>query len=96
ERIRKDIKTGGPEDPITVFDIFSTWLRDSVMISISGEEEKIVNTDMLEKLSEYSKKKDVSELLDKFAALEQTMKRISENNANVEISLENLLLKLSR
>ncbi len=96
ERIRKDIKSGGPEELKTVFDIFSTWLRDSVMISISGEEEKIVNTDMLEKLSEYSKKKDVSELLDKFAALEQTMKRISENNANVEISLENLLLKLSR
>ena len=96
ERIQKDVKGGGPEELKTVFDIFSTWLRDSVILSTSGEKEKIVNADMLERLSEYSEKKDVSELLDKFAALEQTMKRISENNANVEVSLENLLLKLSR
>lgn len=95
ERIRKDVKGGGPEDLKTVFDIFSVWLRDSVILRTSGDEEKIVNADMLERLREYSGKRDVLELLAKFAALEETMTRISDNNANVEVSFENLLLKLS-
>ena len=96
ERIQKDIKNGGPEELKTVFDIFSTWLRDSVIMKTSGEKEEIVNNDLIEQLSEYSGKREVSELLGKFAALEETMTRISENNANVEVSLENLLLRLSR
>ena len=95
ERIQKDIKAGGPQELETVFDIFSAWLRDSVVLKTSGKKEEIVNTDLLEQLSEYSKKRDVPELLAKFAALEETMARISENNANVEVSLENLLLRLS-
>ena len=96
ERIQKDVKGGGPEELKTVFDILSTWLRDSVILKTSGEKEEIVNTDLLEQLSEYSRERDVSELLGKFAALEETMARISENNANVEVSLENLLLRLSQ
>ncbi len=95
ERIQKDVKGGGPEELKTVFDILSTWLRDSVILKTSGEKGEIVNTDLLEQLSEYSGKRDVSELLGKFTALEETMARISENNANVEVSLENLLLRLS-
>ena len=96
ERIQKNIKNGGPEELKTVFDIFSTWLRDSVIMKTSGKKDEIVNTDLLEQLSRYSEKRDVSELLGKFAALEETMTRISENNANVEVSLENLFLRLSR
>lgn len=96
EKIRKDVKGGGPEELKTVFDILSTWLRDSVILKTSGKKEEIVNTDLIDQLSEYSKKRDVSELLGKFTALEETMARISENNANVEVSLENLLLRLSR
>jgi len=96
EKIQKDIKGGGPEELKTVFDILSTWLRDSVILKTSGKKEEIVNTDLIEQLSEYSEKKSVPELLGKFAALEETMARISENNANVEVSLENLLLRLSR
>lgn len=96
ERIQKDIKNGGPEELKTVFDIFSTWLRDSVILKTSGKKEEIVNNDLIEQLSEYSEKREVSELLGKFAALEETMTRISENNANVEVSLENLLLRLSQ
>ncbi len=96
ERIQKDVKGGGPEELKTVFDILSTWLRDSVILKTSREKEEIVNTDLLEQLSKYSGKRDVSELLDKFTALEETMARISENNANVEVSLENLLLRFSK
>ncbi len=96
EKIQKNIKGKGPEELKTVFDILSTWLRDSVVIKTSGKKEEIVNTDLLEQLSEYSKKRDMPELLGKFAALEKTMARISENNVNVEVSLENLLLRLSR
>ncbi len=96
EKIQKDIKGKGPEELKTVFDILSTWLRDSVVMKTSGKKEEIVNTDLLEQLSEYSEKRDMSELLGKFAALEETMARISENNVNVEVSLENLLLRLSQ
>jgi len=96
ERIQKDVKGGGPQELETVFDILSTWLRDSVILKTSGKKEEIVNADLIEQLSVYSEKRDVPELLGKFSALEETMVRISENNANVEVSLENLLLKLSR
>lgn len=95
ERIQKEIKGGGPDELKTVFDIFSVWLRDSVVLKTSGEKDEIVNADLLERLSEYSGKRNVSELLGKFSALEEAMTRISENNANVEVSLENLLLRLS-
>ncbi|MXW21886.1 MAG: DNA polymerase III subunit delta' [Candidatus Dadabacteria bacterium] len=95
ERIQKDIKSGGPEELKTVFDILSTWLRDSVILKTCGKKEEIVNTDLIEQLNEYSEKRNVPELLVKFTALEETMARISENNANVEISLENLLLRLA-
>ncbi|MXW43248.1 MAG: hypothetical protein F4Z56_00695, partial [Candidatus Dadabacteria bacterium] len=96
ERMQKEIKSGGTEELKTVFDILSTWLRDSVILKTSGKKEGIVNTDLIKQLSEYSEKRDVSELLGKFAALEETMARISENNANVELSLENLFVRLSR
>ena len=96
EKIQKDIKGKGPEELKTVFDILSTWLRDSVVMKTSGKKEEIVNTDLLEQLSKYSEKRDMSELLGKFAALEETMARISKNNVNVEVSLENLLLRLSQ
>ena len=96
EKIQKDIKGKGPEELKTVFDILSTWLRDSVVMKTSGKKEEIVNTDLIEQLSEYSEERDVSELLGKFTALEETMARISENNVNVEVSLENLLLRLSQ
>ncbi len=94
EKIHKDIK-GEPQKLKTVFDILSTWLRDSVVLKTSGEKEKIVNTDLIDQLTEYSEKSDMPKLLDRFAALEETMARISENNANVEVCLENLLLKLA-
>ena len=95
EKIQKDIKGRGPEELKTVFDILSTWLRDSVILKTSGKKEEIVNTDLIDQLSEYSEKRDMHELLGKFAALEETMTRISENNVNVEVSLEKLLLRLA-
>ena len=96
ERIKNDVKEGGPEELKLIFDILSTWLRDSVVFKISEERKEIVNTDLLEQLSEYSEKKDLSELMGKFAVLEQTISRILNNNANLDVSFENLLLKLSR
>jgi len=96
EKMQKNIKNGGPQELKMVFEILSTWLRDSVILKTSGEKEEIVNADLFEQLHEYSERRNLPELLDKFTALEQTMTRISENNANVEVSLENLLLRLSR
>ncbi len=96
EKLRNEIKQGGAEELNIVFDVFSSWLRDSIVLNISGNQDKIVNIDLLDRLSRYSEQRNVQELIGKFAALEQTMTRIARNNANVEISLENLLLRLSK
>lgn len=96
ERIRKEIKGGGPGELGTVFDVLSSWIRDSIVLKTSGDREKMTNADMFEQIGEYAEKRDVGELLEKFRALEETMERISGNNANVEVSLENLLLRFSR
>ncbi len=96
ENLRNEIKQGGQEELNIIFDIFSSWLRDSVVLKVSGNQENIVNIDLLDHLNKYSERRNVEELVGKFATLEQTMTRIAKNNANVEISLENLLLRLSR
>lgn len=96
QRIQKEIKGKGPQELRTVFDVFSSWIRDSVVLKTSGDVEKTVNADVSDQIGEYAKKRDIEELLGKFEALEEAMARISENNVNVEVSLENLLLRLSR
>lgn len=96
KRILEEVKKVGPLELGTVFDVFSSWIRDSVVLKTSGDREKTVNADMLDQIGEYADRRNMEELLGKFGALEETMSRISENNANVEVSLENLLLRLSR
>lgn len=96
EKMRKEIKGGGPGELGTVFDVLSSWIRDAIVLKTSGDGEKITNADMSERIGEYAEKRDIGELLGKFRALEETMERISSNNANVEVSLENLLLRFSR
>lgn len=96
EKMRKEIKGGGPGELGTVFDVLSSWIRDAIVLKTSGDGEKITNADMSGQIGEYAEKRDVGELLEKFRALEETMERISSNNANVEVSLENLLLRFSR
>ena len=96
EKMRKEIKEGGPGELGTVFDVLSSWVRDAIVLKTSGDGEKITNVDMSGRIGEYAEKRDIGELLEKFRALEETMERISSNNANVEVSLENLLLRFSR
>lgn len=96
EKMRKEIKGGGPGELGTVFDVLSSWVRDAIVLKTSGDGEKITNVDMSGRIGEYAEKRDIGELLEKFRALEETMERISSNNANVEVSLENLLLRFSR
>lgn len=96
EKMRKEIKGGGPGELGTVFDVLSSWVRDAIVLKTSGDGEKITNVDMSGRIGEYAEKRDIGELLGKFRALEETMERISSNNANVEVSLENLLLRFSR
>ena len=96
EKMRKEIKGGGPGELGTVFDVLSSWIRDAIVLKTSGDGEKITNADMSERIGEYAEKRDIGELLGKFRALEETMERISSNNANVEVSLENLLLRFSQ
>ena len=96
EKMRKEIKGGGPGELGTVFDVLSSWIRDSIVLKTCGDGGKITNADMSERIGEYAEKREIGELLGKFRALEETMERISSNNANVEVSLENLLLRFSR
>ena len=96
EKMRKEIKRGGPGELGTVFDVLSSWIRDSIVLKTCGAGGKITNADMSERIGEYAEKREIGELLGKFRALEETMERISSNNANVEVSLENLLLRFSR
>ncbi|MDP2647333.1 MAG: DNA polymerase III subunit delta' [Desulfobacterales bacterium] len=73
-------------------DIIKSWLRDAVIGRYLPE--KIINTDLTEKILTASEKLSPAALLEKIEAVEKTQKNI-RGNANLRLAAESLLIQLA-
>jgi DNA polymerase-3 subunit delta' len=69
-----------------------TWLRDLIVCRYAPE--RIVNTDLIDKLQRVSQKNPVGAIMDKMDAIRTAQKAI-EANANLRLSLEVMMLRLA-
>lgn len=76
-------------------EIIMLWLRDLVHIKIGLEDEMLTNRDLIEISKDYAAKSSVDNILDKLNYVEQVTESIFRWNANKQIALENLVLKIA-
>jgi len=76
-------------------EIIMLWLRDLVHIKIGLDDDILTNRDLIEISKNYAAKKSVDIILDKLKYVEQVTDSIFRRNANKQIALENLVLKIA-
>jgi DNA polymerase III subunit delta' len=78
-----------------VFDIISLWLRDAVLIKIGFGEDPLSNGDMISATRKLVDRRSVDNILDKIKFLEKARYALFHGNANKQIVIENLVLKIA-
>ncbi len=78
-----------------VFEIISVWLRDLILIKIGFEEECLSNRDLVSVIRRLKDMWSVESILDKMKFLENAWYDIFRGNANKQIVLENVVLKIA-
>ena len=76
-------------------EIIMLWLRDLVHIKIGLEDEMLTNRDLIEISKDFAAKSSVDNILDKLNYVEQVTESIFRLNANRQIALENLVLRIA-
>ncbi len=87
-----------PEDTerlALAFEFISLWLRDLVLIKTDSDKTDITNVDLIEPSTEIARMWDLSNIADKMSALEKTWYDVYNLNANKQLSLENLFIKIA-
>lgn len=77
-----------------VFDVISLWLRDMVLMKIGFGENSLSNRDLASIVEQIAERQNVEAILDKVKFLEKSWYAIFRSNANKQIVLENLVLKI--
>ncbi|HSE83310.1 MAG TPA: DNA polymerase III subunit delta' [Thermodesulfobacteriota bacterium] len=78
-----------------MFDVTSLWLRDMVLIKIGFGEDSLSNRDLASVIKQVAEKQDIEAILDKVRFLEKSWYAIFRTNANKQMVLENLVLKMA-
>lgn len=78
-----------------VFDIISLWLRDMVLIKIGFGEDSLSNRDLISVTRKLAGRQSVDDIIDKIKFLEKASYAIFQGNANKQIVIENLALKIA-
>ena len=82
------------EDVLKGLDILRTWYRDVLVYGQTGEEDRLVHRNHLEKVKSCAGRMPVSDVLKNIEALNHAAGAI-ERNANKQLTLETLLFKLA-
>jgi hypothetical protein len=78
-----------------MFDVTSLWLRDMVLIKVGFGEDSLSNRDLASVIKQVAEKQDIEAILDKVRFLEKSWYAIFHTNANKQIVLENLVLRIA-
>lgn len=74
-------------------EIIKTWLRDLIVCRYSRE--NVINQDLKDKIQQVSQKIEIQTLLANIGAVQAAQKRI-DANANLRLTLENLMIHMKR
>ena len=77
------------------FEFISLWLRDLVLIKTDSDKNEITNVDLLDPSTELAGRWDLSSITDKMGALEKAWNEVYNLNANKQLSLENLFIRIA-
>ena len=78
-----------------MFDVTSLWLRDMVLMKVGFGEDSLSNRDLAPAIKRVAEKQNIEAILDKVRFLEKSWYAIFRTNANKQIVLENLVLKMA-
>ncbi|MGH7889528.1 MAG: DNA polymerase III subunit delta', partial [Thermodesulfobacteriota bacterium] len=78
-----------------VFEIIASWLRDLLLIEIGYEEDDISNRDLVPVIRKLKHKWSADKILDKIKSVENAWYSIFRGNANKQMALENMVLKIA-
>jgi DNA polymerase-3 subunit delta' len=95
ESILRGLSSEDTEKLSFIFQIISLWLRDLVLIKIGFSEDALSNRDLVSITREFADRWSVDNILDKMRFLENAWYAIFRGNANKQIVLENLILKIT-
>lgn len=95
DSILKSSASGEVEKLMLIFDIISLWLRDMVLIKIGFGEDSLSNRDLISVTRKLADRRSIDNILDKITFLEKAWRAIFHRNANKQIVIENLVLKIA-
>jgi DNA polymerase III subunit delta' len=95
ESILKNSSSGDVEKLMLVFDIISLWLRDIVLIKIGFGEDSLSNRDLISVTRRFADRRSVDNILDKLRFFDKAWYALFHGNANKQIAIENLVLKIT-
>jgi DNA polymerase-3 subunit delta' len=78
-----------------VFEVITAWLRDIVLVKVGFDENYLSNRDLISPIRRLAAKWSVDNILDKVKLLENARYAVFRGNANKQIVLENLVLKIA-
>lgn len=71
------------------------WLRDLINVKIGLDEDLLMNKDLISVSQEYASRHSLEKILEKLTFVEHVSNSILRLNANKQIALENLVLKIA-
>jgi len=71
------------------------WLRDLINVKIGLDEDSLINRDLIPVSREYARRHSLEKIVEKLNFVEQVSNSILRLNANKQIALENLVLKVA-
>ncbi len=87
--------SGDLEKLAFVFEVISSWLRDLLFIEIGYDEDDISNRDLVPVARKLKHKWSADKIIHKIKSIENTWYAIFRLNANKQIALENMVLKIA-
>ena len=84
----------GWEDLIFILEVAKTLLRDLVVLKVSGDEEKLIHTDLVDELRALCSERDLSSLLAQLESIQQTRVTLvpEPRIVNTALALEAMML----
>ena len=71
------------------------WLRDLINVKIGLDDDLLMNKDLISVSREYASRHSLEKILEKVTFVEQVSNSILRLNANKQLALENLVLKVA-
>jgi DNA polymerase-3 subunit delta' len=95
DSILKSSASGDVERLRLIFDVISLWLRDMVLIKVGFSNDSLSNRDLIFETRELADKLSVDNILDKIKFFEKAWYDVFRGNANKQVVLESLVLKIT-